>query len=103
MFHFGYQRTIQELERFAKHADELQRHIDLLGDVLNQQGALLPNAFVGQAKLELAKVRSKSFSFTVQLLDPDHVSRSMVFATFVSAWVVRLVDPEMKHPNPLVK
>jgi len=99
MFHFGYQRTIQELDRFAKHGDELQRTIDLLGGIMNQ----LPNALANQAKLELDNLRSKSLSFTVQLLDPDHVSRSMVFVTFVSTWIVRFADPEKKHPNPLVK
>ena len=99
MFHFGYQRPIQQLDRFAKHGDELQRTIDLLGGITNQ----LPSTLVNQAKLELNNLRSKTSSFTVQLLDPDHVSRSMVFVTYVSTWIVRFVDPEKKHPNPPVK
>jgi len=102
MFHYGYQRTIQQLDRFAKHADELHRTIDLLGGVINQLQQF-PGSLVGQAKLELDSLRSKSHSFTVQLLDPDHVSRSTVFVTFVSTWIVRFVDPEKKHPSPLVK
>ena len=99
MFHYGYQRTIRELDRITKHGDELQRTINMLGGVLAQ----LPNALVNQAKLEIDDLTSKSYSFTVQLLDPDHVSRSVVFATFVSTWIVRFVDPEKTHPNPPVK
>lgn len=106
MFHIGYQKTIQEMDRFVKHADELQRSIDLLEGVVNRQGIRFqqsPDVFVTQAKDELSKLRSKSYSFTVQLFDPDHVSRLMVFVTFVSTWLVRFVDPEKKHPNPPVR
>ncbi|KAF9644135.1 hypothetical protein BDM02DRAFT_3272627 [Thelephora ganbajun] len=106
MFHFGYQRTIQEMEDFAKHADELQRHIDRLENDINWQGTPFQQrteVVVNQAKHELAKVKSTSYSFTVQLLDPEHVFRSMAFTTFISTWVVRFVDPKKKHPNPLVE
>lgn len=104
MFHYGYQRSIQQLDRFSKHADELQRTIDLLGGVINiNQLQQFPGTLVNQAMLELDSLRAKSYSFTAQLLDPDHVSRSMVFVTFVSTWIVRFADPENKHPNPLVK
>ena len=106
MFHFGYQRTIQEMDDFAKHSDELQRHIDRLENDINWQGTPFQQrteVVVNQAKNELAKVKSTSYSFTVQLLDPEHVFRSMAFATFVSTWVVRFVDPKKKHPNPLAE
>ena len=104
MFHYGYQRSIQQLDRFSKHADELQRTIDLLGGVINiNQLQQFPGTLVNQAMLELDSLRAKSYSFTAQLMDPDHVSRSMVFVTFVSTWIVRFADPEKKHPNPLVK
>lgn len=106
MFHFGYQRTIQEMDDFAKHADELQRHIDRLENDINWQGTPFQQrteVVVNQARHELSKVKSTSYSFTVQLLDPEHVFRSMAFATFVSTWVVRFVDPRKKHPSPLVE
>lgn len=106
MFHFGYQRTIKELYDFEKRADELQRHIDGLENDINWEGAPLEQhteVVVNQAKSELAKIKSTSYSFTVQLLDPEHVFRTMAFTTFVSTWVVRLVDPRKKHPNPLVE
>ena len=106
MFHFGYQRTIKELDDFEKHADELQRHIDRLENDFNWQGTPFQQrteVVVNQAKSELAKIKSTSYSFTVQLLDPEHVFRSMAFTTFVSTWVVRFVDPRKKHPNPLVE
>jgi len=84
---------------------DLQMQIDLLGGI-GRQGMLFqqpPNAVVNQAKNELEKLKSKSYSFTVQTLDADHVSRLMVFVTFVSTWLVRFADPAKKHPNPPVK
>jgi len=70
------QRTIQEIDDFAKHSDELQiqRHIDRLENNINWQGTPFQQraeVVVNQAKNELAKVKSTSYSFTVQLLDPE--------------------------------
>lgn len=60
-------------------------------------------AAIEAAKKELAKIKSYQYSFTVQLLDPEMIFRSMAFTTFVSTWLVRFVDPKKTHPSPLVQ
>lgn len=42
-------------------------------------------------------------AYDTQLLDPDLVSRTMTFQTFVMTWFVRMVDPTHSYPKNMIK
>ncbi|KAN0087641.1 Ubiquitin elongating factor core domain containing protein [Tylopilus felleus] len=105
MGHYGYLKTTQTYDDFAKHHDELQRHHDMI----NGDGSWIGSAFharteaaLNQMKTEMAKIQSHQLAFRVQLLEPDFILRYIGFTDFVSTWLIRRAEPKGLHPTPLV-
>ena len=48
----------------------------------------------------MAKVHQSLFAYQVQLADPEYMYRNIGFTNFLSIWLIRLVDPLKKHPDP---
>ncbi|KAG9315705.1 ubiquitin elongating factor core-domain-containing protein [Chiua virens] len=106
MGHYGYLKTTQTYDDFAKHHDELQRHHDMI----NGDGSWIGSAFharteaaLNQMKSEMAKIQANQFAFRVQLLEPDFVFRYIGFTNFVSTWLIRRADPKGLHPTPPIE
>jgi len=108
MNHLGLNRTLQSFDELYKQADELKRHLDFLNSSL---GSLPPSspfyirtqAAIDVAKRELAKSHMEQFAYQVQLVDPEFIFRQLGFTNFLESWLVRLVDPKKKHPDPCVE
>ena len=45
----------------------------------------------------------EQFAYQVQLLDPEFIFRQLGFTNFVETWLVRMVDPKKKHPDPCIE
>ncbi|KAH7922937.1 hypothetical protein BV22DRAFT_1036932 [Leucogyrophana mollusca] len=106
MSHYGYLRTIQTYEDFAKHVDELQRHSEMLngdGSWMGTPFQARTEAAINQVKNEMAKIQSHQLAFRVQLLDPELVFRYIGFTNFISTWLIRSVDPRKSHPSPTIE
>ncbi|KAI9573523.1 ubiquitin elongating factor core-domain-containing protein [Boletus coccyginus] len=106
MGHYGYLRTTQTYEDFAKHHDELQRHHDMIngdGSWIGSPSHARTEAALNQMKTEMAKIQANQFAFRVQLLEPDFVLQYIGFTNFVSSWLIRRADPKGLHPTPLAE
>ncbi|EGN98229.1 hypothetical protein SERLA73DRAFT_109617 [Serpula lacrymans var. lacrymans S7.3] len=104
--HYGYLKTIQTYEDFAKHVDELQRHLDMIsgdGSWMGSPFQARTEAAINQVKADMAKIQAQQLAFRVQLLDPELVFRSIGFMNFVSTWLIRSIDPKKSHPSPIVE
>jgi len=51
----------------------------------------------------MSRVHSYIHAYDTQLLDPDFVSRTMTFQSFVMTWFVRMVDPTHNYPKDMIK
>ncbi|KAF7314288.1 U-box domain-containing protein [Mycena kentingensis (nom. inval.)] len=103
MSHYGILRAISTYNDFAKHVDELQRHLDMINSDTSWQGTPFQaqgEAAVNRVKTELGKIRMQQLSYEAQLLDPELVFRSITFTNFLSTWLIRQAEPNKRHPNP---
>ncbi|KAF8558253.1 hypothetical protein OG21DRAFT_1455716 [Imleria badia] len=106
MGHYGYLKTTQTYDDFAKHHDELQRHHDMIngdGSWIGTPFHARTEAALNQMKTEMAKIQAQQFAFRVQLLEPDFVLRYIGFTNFVSTWLIRRAEPKGLHPTPLAE
>ncbi|KAF8442825.1 ubiquitin elongating factor core-domain-containing protein [Boletus edulis BED1] len=106
MGHYGYLRTTQTYDDFAKHHDELQRHHDMInsdGSWIGSPTHARTEAALNQMKTEMGKIQTQQLAFRVQLLEPDFVLRYMGFTNFVSTWLIRRAGPKGLHPTPPVE
>ncbi|EMD39878.1 hypothetical protein CERSUDRAFT_63413 [Gelatoporia subvermispora B] len=106
MNHYGYQKTVDSFEDLAKQYDEMSRHLEMLqgdGSWRNSIAAARTEHAIKTVEGEQEKVLMQQYSYQVQLADPELVLRSISFVNFVSTWIIRLVDPTHKHPNPAVE
>lgn len=58
-------------------------------------------AYEGE-QVEQDKVRSRQLAYEAGMVEPELVYRSIGFISFLSTWLIRQVDPNKKHPNPVV-
>ncbi|OSX59930.1 hypothetical protein POSPLADRAFT_1066990 [Postia placenta MAD-698-R-SB12] len=106
MNHYGYQKTISTFEDLARQYDEINRHLEMLEGDGSWRGTMFQartETAIKAVKVELDKVLTSQLAFSVQLVDPEIVFRSVSFVNFVSTWLIRLVDPKRRHPNPPVE
>ncbi|EIW81074.1 hypothetical protein CONPUDRAFT_55967 [Coniophora puteana RWD-64-598 SS2] len=104
--HYGYLRTIQTYEDFAKHLDDLQRHMEYLEGDGSWRGSPFQartEHALNAVKAEQAKIQAHQLAFRIQLLDPELVFRYIGFTNFVSTWLIRNVDPRKQHPGTAVQ
>ncbi|KAJ6585038.1 ubiquitin elongating factor core-domain-containing protein [Mycena capillaripes] len=104
MSHYGILRTISTYSDLAKHLEDMQRHLDMLQGDGSWMGSPLQartEQAINTVKAEMGKIRMQQLAFEAQLLDPELVFRSIGFTNFLSTWLIRQVDPNKKHPNPL--
>ncbi|KAG6377167.1 ubiquitin elongating factor core-domain-containing protein [Boletus reticuloceps] len=106
MGHYGYLRTTQTYDDFAKHHDELQRHHDMINGDGSWIGVSRTHSLVYsvlRAFQKMGKIQTQQLAFRVQLLEPDFVLRFMGFTNFVSTWLIRRAGPKGLHPTPAVE
>ena len=60
-------------------------------------------AAINATKTEMDKVGAAQLAFQTQLAEPELVFRALSFTNFVSTWLIRIADPNHKHPNPNVE
>ncbi|KAG2134372.1 ubiquitin elongating factor core-domain-containing protein [Suillus cothurnatus] len=104
--HYGYIRTIQVYEDLGKTLDDYQRHHDMIvgdGSWMGTPQQAHAQAAIDNAKNEMSKIQSQQLAYRVQLLDPELVFRYIGFTNFASTWLIRSVDPQGTHPNPVVE
>jgi ubiquitin conjugation factor E4 B len=104
--HYGYIRTIQVYEDLGKTLDDYQRHHDMIvgdGSWMGTPQQAHAQAAIDNAKNEMSKIQSQQLAYRVQLLDPELVFRYIGFTNFASTWLIRSVDPQGMHPNPVVE
>ncbi|KAG1822730.1 ubiquitin elongating factor core-domain-containing protein [Suillus subaureus] len=104
--HYGYIRTIQVYEDLGKTLDDYQRHHDMIagdGSWMGTPQQAHAQAAIDNAKNEMSKIQSQQLAYRVQLLDPELVFRYIGFTNFASTWLIRSVDPQGAHPNPVVE
>ncbi|KIY45637.1 hypothetical protein FISHEDRAFT_48948 [Fistulina hepatica ATCC 64428] len=105
MSHYGHNKTIQIYTNFHKHLEEYQQHVDRIQGDGSWMGTPLQARVQREleaAKAEMGKIRAHQLTFATQLLDPELVVRSLGFVNFLSTWIIRQVDPQHTHPNPVV-
>ncbi|KAF8510860.1 ubiquitin elongating factor core-domain-containing protein [Gautieria morchelliformis] len=101
--HYGPIRTIQEHDGLGKELDHMQRHLDAINADTTWQGTPAQarvDAQVQAVKNEMAKIHQSIFAYQVQLTDPEYMDRNIGFTNFLSIWLIRLVDPLKRHPDP---
>ncbi|THH28275.1 hypothetical protein EUX98_g5915 [Antrodiella citrinella] len=106
MNHFGYQKTISSFEELVKQADDMARHREELeGDGSWRESPMRPRVehAINQVKAEEEKIKSQQLAYAVQLCDPELVFRSISFVNFVSAWIIRSVDPTHSYPKNTIE
>ncbi|KAF9077770.1 ubiquitin elongating factor core-domain-containing protein [Rhodocollybia butyracea] len=106
MSHYGYQKTISTYNDFAKHLDDVQRHLDFLNGDGSWMGSPMQarvQASINAVKSEQAKIKMAQLAYESQLSDPELVYKSIGFTIFLSVWLIRQVDPKKTHPNPLAE
>jgi len=106
MNHYGYQKTTSSFEELAKQYDDMVRHREQLeGDGSWQQSPqrLRIEHAIKQIKAEEEKIRAQQLAYAVQLCDPELVFRSIQFVNFVSAWLIRSVDPTHSYPKKTIE
>ncbi|KAF8517435.1 ubiquitin elongating factor core-domain-containing protein [Hysterangium stoloniferum] len=100
--HYGLVRTTQEYDQLGKELDQMQRYLDTIYADTTWPGAQF-DARIQAAKNEMAKVHQSLFAYQVQLADPDYMFRNIGFTTFLSVWLIRLVDPRKAHPHTVIE
>ncbi|KIJ54955.1 hypothetical protein M422DRAFT_153298 [Sphaerobolus stellatus SS14] len=104
--HYGLVRTIQEHDSLGKELDQLQRHLNMLNADTSWQGTPLQvrvDAQIQHVKNEMDKLHQAIFAYQVQLADDEYTFRNVGFTTFLSTWLIRIVDPKKSHPSPTIQ
>lgn len=60
-------------------------------------------AAINATKTEIDKIGAAQLAFQTQLAEPELVFRALNFTNFVSTWLIRIADPNHKHPNPIIE
>lgn len=107
MSHYGYLKTLQSYSNLSTHLDYLQRHLDMIhgdGSWMGTPSQIIVQTALSRVKGEQAKSLSRHLAYEVQLREPDFVARSLEWSTFLSTWLIKLVDPkktpELTGPDP---
>ncbi|KAJ7212066.1 ubiquitin conjugation factor E4, partial [Mycena pura] len=106
MSHYGILHTISTYNDLNRPIEDLQRHLDTINGDGSWMGSPLQartEAMVNRIKAEMGNIRMQQLAFEAQLLDPELVFRSIGFTNFLSTWLIRLADPNKKHPNPPIE
>ncbi|GLB45696.1 putative ubiquitin elongating factor core [Lyophyllum shimeji] len=103
MNHYGYLKTLLDYRNMSRKLGDLQRYLDITQGDGSWIGTPSQSLVQGRIKAAQEKVLSRYLAMEVQLREPDFLARSLMFSTFLSAWLVRQVDPKNTHPNPPVQ
>ncbi|SPO49352.1 related to UFD2 - ubiquitin fusion degradation protein [Moesziomyces antarcticus] len=56
--------------------------------------------FLKRAKAEVDKLHGEIYAAQAQLAAPEFVQRNITFNCFVMTWLIRVAEPNAKHPHP---
>ncbi|KAI0670862.1 ubiquitin conjugation factor E4 [Trametes maxima] len=104
--HIGQQKIVNNIEEIWKQQDDLRRHLDVLNSDQSWRGTpyqARTEASINAAKVQLDALWAAQMAYEAQLSEPELVFRTISFVNFVSTWIIRFVDPQKKHPNPLIE
>ncbi|GAA6013068.1 hypothetical protein JCM10207_006159 [Rhodosporidiobolus poonsookiae] len=103
--HLGPLRAIREHKGLGQQVSHMERTLGDMEEEVNRareaggQGVQQAEGAVERYKAKLDLYRAHRLAYEVQLLDPDYLARCVAFANLTMAWLVRLADPEGRHPG----
>jgi ubiquitin conjugation factor E4 B len=104
--HFGLLQTAARLDGDARHHEDLRGHIAQIEADTSWRDApwrARTEAALEAAKKQRAELGAAQFAARAALEDGEVSFRALAFANFVATWILRVVDPRGKHPEPVVE
>ncbi|KAH8924887.1 hypothetical protein BT69DRAFT_1349120 [Atractiella rhizophila] len=104
--HLGLMKTIGTFKRYSRRRSDLAREYDRAQrEESSWRGTPQePVMRVSLERLKSQKDQLESFlmAMEAQLLHPEFLAKTIGFLNLAMTWLVRLVDPKGKHPNPQI-
>nr|CAG8451270.1 10049_t:CDS:10 [Entrophospora candida] len=99
-----YNNLIRDLSELQKQYDRMKaEQANWIGVSLLDYSALLNEGLLKRCKEQLEEWASHKFVYDSQLLNSFALSHSFQFYNLVMNWVLRIVDPEKKHPQKQIQ
>ncbi|KAG8832211.1 hypothetical protein FRC17_001747 [Serendipita sp. 399] len=94
------------ISAISRHVRDIQRELDIMEKDESWRGTPAQPEIemtLKRGKAQLSKMHAMMESMYVAILQDDFTSRSTAFASFVSVWLLHLVDPSKKHPQRTIE
>ncbi|GAA5939856.1 ubiquitin-ubiquitin ligase UFD2 [Sporobolomyces koalae] len=104
--HIGPMHAIKEHKGISEQIQHMNRQLrDMEADTSwrgspNEEQTLKG---IERYKKKIEQWKSHLLCYEVQLLDPDYLSKCVSYTNLMMSWLVRLVDPNKKHPHQKIQ
>ncbi|KAK9240563.1 ubiquitin elongating factor core-domain-containing protein [Lipomyces kononenkoae] len=104
--HYGLGGAMHNVGQLSNDIKDLERHLQQLEteqpNWINSPQAALLNNTLTRVREQLSNAQAFQYALNASLQDRQSMSKSFVFLMTMATWLVRLVDPEHRHPQQQV-
>ncbi|KAK9356525.1 ubiquitin elongating factor core-domain-containing protein [Lipomyces doorenjongii] len=105
--HYGLGGAMHNLGQLGNDIKDLEKHLQQLEteqpNWINSPQAVLLNNTLTRVREQLNSALAFQYALNASLQDRQSMSRSFAFLMTMATWLVRLVDPEHKHPQKYIE